>query len=462
MKRAETLRARLTLWYVAALSVALTAFAILLYAWLGSTLYRHHDGDLRASSDRIARLLTNVPLNDPAVAAALKGMDAAPRLLMVRDGQGELIYRSPLLQVAEPTIGHHEALVHAAAHAPSDPEFFTVTLERTGPVRFICTPIDRTPPAYVQVGNALGDVPTTMHSIAITSFVLVPLVLLLTSIGGWTIAGRALDPIGSIDATLRAIEATDLSQRVEVHPADRDLRGLVGSINALLGRLDRAFKDLRDFTADASHQLKTPLTVMKSTIELARRSSPTPQLLDDLEEEINELSTVVGELQTLSLADADAHLAQRSAVDLSELCRDAAEILEALGESRDVTVTATIDDGVGVTGDAAALKQMLLNLGDNAVKYTPAAGNVFLSLRLEQSTAVVEVRDTGPGIEPADLPHIFDRFYRGRTTASGARGTGLGLAIAKRIVEVHGGQIAVDSTVGGGTRFRVTLPNTAV
>ena len=462
MKRAETLRARLTFWYVAALSVALTAFAILLYAWLGSTLYRHHDGELRTNSDRIARLLINVPLNEPAIAVALKGIDAAPRLLMVRDGQGELIYRSPLLQVAEPTIGHHEALVHAAAHAPSDPEFFTVTLERTGAVRFICTPIDRTPPAYVQVGNALGDVPTTMHAIAIASFVLVPLVLLVTSIGGWTIAGRALDPIGSIDASLRAIEATDLSQRVEVHPADRDLRGLVGSINALLARLDGAFKDLRDFTADASHQLKTPLTVMKSTIELARRSSPTPQLLDDLEEEINELSTVVGELQTLSLADADAHLAQRSPVSLSGLCRDAAEILEALGESRDVTLTAKIDHGVGVTGDAAALKQMLLNLGDNAVKYTPAAGKVFLSLWLEQNTAVVEVRDTGPGIEPADLPRIFDRFYRGRTTAHGARGTGLGLAIAKRIVEVHGGHIAVDSTVGEGTRFRVTLPSAAV
>lgn len=462
MKPAETLRARLTLWYVAALAVALTAFAILLYGWLGSTLYRHHDGELQTNSDRIARLLTNVPLNESAIAMALKGADAAPRLLMVRDAQGELIYRSPLLQVAEPSIGHHEALVHAAAHAPHDAEFFTVALERTGMVRFICTPIERTPPAYVQIGNALGDVPTTMHAIAIASFVLVPLVLLVTSIGGWTIAGRALDPIESIDATLRAIEATDLSQRVEVHPADRDLRGLVGSINALLSRLDRAFKDLRDFTADASHQLKTPLTVMKSTIELARKSSPTARLFDDLEEEINELSTVVGDLQALSLADADAHLAQRSAVDLSGLCRDAAEILEALGESRDVTVTTTIDEGVGVTGDAAALKQMLLNLGDNAVKYTPVAGKVFLSLRLEQNAAVLEVRDAGPGIEPEDLPRIFDRFYRGRTTANGARGTGLGLAIAKRIVEVHRGQIAVDSTVGDGTRFRVTLPRAAV
>ena len=250
-----------------------------------------------------------------------------------------------------------------------------------------------------------------------------------------------------------------MSQRVDVHPADRDLRGLVGSINALLVRLDRAFKDLRDFTADASHQLKTPLTVMKSTIELARKSSPTPQLLDDIEEEINDLSTVVADLQTLSLADADAHLAQRSTVDLSGLCRDVVEILEALAELREVAVTASIQDGIDVVGDAAALKQMLLNLGDNAVKYTPAGGQVRLSLRREQDHPVIEVCDTGAGIEPQDVPHIFDRFYRSRTTANEARGTGLGLAIAKRIIEVHRGHVTVVSTPGQGTGFTVTLPH---
>ena len=224
MKPADTLRARLTLWYVAALSLALSAFATLLYVWLGSTLYQHHDGELRTNSERIARLLASVPLSESAIATALKDIDAAPRLLMIRNGQGELIYRSPVLQVAEPTIGHHEALIHAAAHAPRDPEFFTVTLERMGAVRFICTPIDRTPPTYVQVGNALGDVPTTMHAIAIASATLIPVVILLTSFGGWMIARRALAPIDAIDSTLRSIEATDLSRRVDLRPAD--LRGI--------------------------------------------------------------------------------------------------------------------------------------------------------------------------------------------------------------------------------------------
>jgi signal transduction histidine kinase len=460
MKPTETLRGRLTLWYVAALSMALTAFAVLLYAWLGSTLYRHHDGELRANSERIARLLTEVPLNESAIATALKGIDAAPRLLMIRNMQGELIYRSPVLQVAEPTIGHHEALIHAAAHAPRDPEFFTVTLERMGAVRFICTPIDRTPPTYVQVGNALGDVPTTMHAIAIASATLIPVVILLTSFGGWMIARRALAPIDAIDSTLRSIEATDLSRRVDLHPADRELSGLVRTLNGLLARLERAFKDLREFTADASHQLQTPLTVMKSTIEMARRADgrPTEALLDDLDEEVTDMSTVVSELQALSLADADAQGAMAGDVDLSAVCGDAVEILEALGEAKDVAIQKNVALGIHVTGDSQKLKQMILNVGDNAIKYTASGGRVTIALGSDRANAVIEVTDTGIGIPTSELAHVFDRFYRVASGSVRTTGTGLGLAIAKRIVEVHGGHISVDSTLGHGACFRVTLP----
>lgn len=460
MKPTETLRGRLTLWYVAALSVALTAFAVLLYAWLGSTLYRHHDGELRASSERIARLLADVPLNESAIASVLKGIDAPPRLLMIRNMQGELVYRSPVLQVAEPTIGHHEALVHAAAHAPRDPEFFTVTLERMGAVRFICTPIDRTPPTYVQVGNALGDVPTTMHAIAIASATLIPVVILLTSFGGWMIARRALAPIDAIDSTLRSIEATDLSRRVDLHPADRELSGLVRTLNGLLARLERAFRDLREFTADASHQLQTPLTVMKSTIEMARRADARPieVLLDDLDEEITDMSTVVSELQALSLADADAQGALAGDVDLSAVCGDAAEILEALGEVKGVGILKNIAAGIHVAGDSQKLKQMILNVGDNAVKYTPSGGRVTIGLAPDRAHAVIEVSDTGIGIPASELERVFDRFYRVASVGVRTSGTGLGLAIAKRIVEVHDGQISVDSTLGHGACFRVTLP----
>jgi len=459
-----TLRARLTAWYVAAVALTLTAFAILMYAWLGRTLSRHHDAELLATADRIARLLQAVPLDEAHIAPAIGALEGAPSLLMVRDRSGDLMYRSPLLALAEPTIGQHEALVHAVMMGLTAPEFFTVTLERSGPVRFICTPINRTPPAYVQVGNSLGEVPATLHSVAVASITLIPIVVVLTSFGGWMIARRALLPIDAIDSTLRSIEATDLSRRVDLNPADRELSGLVRTVNGLLARLERAFKDLRDFTADASHQLQTPLTVMKSTIEVARRSHPhvSRTMLDDLDEEVTDMSTVVSELQSLSLADVDAQGTMAAKVDLSAVCEDAVEILAALGEMKDVTILGEIALGIHVAGHSQKLKQMVLNVGDNAIKYTPAGGRVTVALRKEAAAAVIEVSDTGIGIPAAELPHVFDRFYRVSSAGASTTGTGLGLAIAKRIVEVHGGQIAADSAVGQGTRFRVTLPRVAV
>jgi signal transduction histidine kinase len=457
--RLDTLRARLTWWYVIALTLTLSAFAALLYVWLGRTLYRHHDSELLEDAGRIAILLRQTPLDEQAIEHAIVTLDSAPRLLLVRNGDGELLYRSALLRVAEPTIGHHEALIHAAAHAPRDPEFFTITLEESGPVRFICTPIERTPAAYVQVGHELGDVPTTMHAVAIASIVLVPIVIVLTSFGGWMIAGRALAPIDTMNATLQAIGATDLSKRIDVRPGDRELKSLVGTINGLLGRLDRAFSDLRDFTADASHQLQTPLTVMKGAIELARRAPPSQGLLDDLDEEITDMSAVVAELQSLSLADADSQHAARTTIDFSELCRDATEILEALAESKGVHVTADIAPNITLSGDPGKLKQVVLNLGDNAIKYTPAGGHISLRVGVARDghAAVLDVSDSGVGIAEEHLPRIFERFFR-VPGAEVTRGTGLGLAIAKRFVELHGGTIAVSSRAGAGTTFSVRLP----
>jgi len=228
----------------------------------------------------------------------------------------------------------------------------------------------------------------------------------------------------------------------------------------LLARLERAFRDLREFTADASHQLQTPLTVMKSTIEMARRADvrPIEVLLDDLDEEITDMSTVVSELQALSLADADTQDGMAADVDLSAVCEDAIEILAALGEMKDVTIASDIAQGIHVAGGLQKLKQMILNLGDNAIKYTPAGGRMSLALRVDGAAAILDVADTGIGIPAPELPHVFDRFYRVSSTGVKPTGSGLGLAIAKRIVEVHGGTIAAESTLGEGTRFRVTLP----
>jgi signal transduction histidine kinase len=454
----KTLRARLTAWYLLILALTLGLFTALLYFSLSRTLSRHHDDELFEQATSLGEVLAKGPLDEAHIAYVLSGSRAASRFVMLRNDKGELLYRSPVLQFAEPNIGLHEVLVHAAARGSREPEFFTAMLEHSGAVRFVCIPLNQLASAYLQVGNPLGDVPSTLHSILFACLGIVPLVLILTSFGGWIIARRALAPMGSINSTLQAIQATDLSRRISVDTTDEELAQLVTTLNQLLDRLGHAFVDLRQFAADVSHQLQTPLTVMQGSVEGVRQSeNPTDaaRAIGDLAEEIRDMSAVVAGLRDLALADTSRPLER---IDLSEAVREAAEIISALGEAKHVSVSSTITPGLAVKGDKIRLKQVVLNLGDNAVKYTPGGGRVDLGLNTEGQYAILRVADSGIGIDPQHLPHVFDRFYRVDAARAGADGTGLGLAIVKRIVELHGGTIHVESRPAAGSTFTVALP----
>ena len=457
----NTLRARLAAWYLAVIGVALVLFTVLLYVILTRSLQDHHDEDLRREATNLAAALVSKPITAAGVTAALEGSSAASQLVMLRDSRGELLYRSPVLQSSEPNIGRHEALVHAAAHGSQSAEFFTADLERSGPVRFICVPLPRQPGVYLQLGNPLGDTQALLRDVLTACLISIPVVLVVTSLGGWVMARRALRPLRTIDAKLQDIQATDLSRRIDVYPADGELASLVTTVNGLLDRLDRSFVSLRQFAADVSHELQTPLTVMKSAIEHARSRAPVEResrVIEDLAEEITNMSAVITSLRTLALADASLPKERTEPVNLSAITAEVAELISALGETHGVSVTASIEPDVTVRGDSVRLKQVLLNLGDNAVKYTPTGGHVAVDLTSGVNEAVIRVTDTGSGIPAAHLPHIFDRFYRIESSRGGAEGTGLGLAIVKRIVEVHGGTIEVDSVEGRGSRFTVRLP----
>ena len=460
MPRIDTFRTRLTLWYIAILGATLVLFAVLLYAALARSLYRHHDDELASSAGQIQTLLEGGALQESALGQRLAGSPAGAALVMVRDQTGDLRYRSTLLQVSEPNIGLHEALVHAAAHGQAMPQFFTTSLERSGVVRFICVPVATSPAGYVQIGHPLGDVAPTLRTFRNVSLIVLPLVVLLTSYGGWMLAGRALLPVKEIDGTLQSIHASDLSRRVRVSPTDRELQQLVTTVNQTLERLEQAFVSVRQFAADASHQLQTPLAVMKSSLELAGRGPEpaTQEFVARLSQVVSDMSATLTDLQALALADADMATTRSGPVDLSAICREALEILSALAEPVDITIDAAIADGVVVWGDALRLKQVVLNLGDNAIKYSPPGGRVRLALTRTPVDAVLEIADTGEGIEARHLPHIFDRFYRINRGAPDKPGTGLGLAIVKRIVEVHRGSIRVTSVPREGSSFFVTLP----
>ncbi|MBI4485378.1 MAG: HAMP domain-containing histidine kinase [Acidobacteria bacterium] len=457
----NSLRGRLMGWHLLILAASLALFSVLLYLFLAQSLYRHHDAELAIEAERLAHVLADVDFSQGTTAPARLPSQVSEEFLIVRNPRGQLVYRSPLLEITEPNIGEHEALVHAATLGVAAPQFFTAQLERTGPVRFICVPISRPPRAYLQLGRPLGEVPETLRTVAIACALLVPVILVLMSFSGWIIAGRALAPMNAINETLQAIQATDLSRRLDV-PTDAELGGFVTTVNRLLARLEKAFSSLKQFTADISHQLQTPLTVMKGTADVALGSTHRPEeyqrALAEIGEEIDDMTSILADLRALSLADAGPGASEHGTVSLSDVAREAAEILEALAESKQIAVDTAIDPGLTVWGSGIGLKQVLLNLGDNAVKYTGPGGRIRLALRGQGLEAVLTVSDTGIGIPPEDLPRVFDRFYRAFGSDARSRGTGLGLAIAKRIVEAHGGSITADSDLGRGSTFTVRLP----
>ena len=458
----KTLRARLTVLHVGALAFTLVLFALLAYQVLSRTLYGHHDEELARQANDLVLALGDTSLSEANIRQAFGRSSVGSRFVMVRDNRGALVYRDPILQSTEPSLGEHQALVHAATAGSRTPEFFTVDLERSGEVRFICAPL-RGAAAYVQIGDPIGDVRATLHTIAATCVPLIPIVLLLSSSGGWLMARRALAPMRSITATLEEIQATDLARRVEVHVTDEEVGNLVRTLNHLLNRLQQGFESLRQFAGDVSHQIQTPLTIMKGTVESAlranNRTAEDRTLLQSLAEEVDDMSAIVVDLRAFALADAPVRGAV--IVDASHLVAEAADIIAALGELRGVRVESQVEPHVTVLGDAVRLKHVVLNLGDNAVKYTPDGGHVTIRLRATEREAILEITDTGIGIAPEHLPRLFDRLFRADAADRSATGTGLGLAIAKRVVDVHRGAVEVTSEPGKGSTFTVRLPRTA-
>jgi signal transduction histidine kinase len=293
-------------------------------------------------------------------------------------------------------------------------------------------------------------------------------VILLGSIGlGYVLADASLRPLeGMVDEIEAVTDGRSLHRRVAVPESADELARLAFTMNRMLSRLEESFASLHRFTADASHELKTPLMVLRAGVERAM-SEPGISVdalrgLEEVLQEIHRMSEMVDNLLTLARADEGVGALALGPVDLRDLVGEASETAGILGEEPGITVRTELPaEPVRVAGDASRIRQLLLNLVTNAIKYTPPGGKVSLALVDQGETAAIIVGDDGIGIPAADLPHIFDRFFRVDTarTRTGARpGAGLGLAITKWIAEAHGGSITVQSRVGRGTVFTVSLP----
>lgn len=285
----------------------------------------------------------------------------------------------------------------------------------------------------------------------------------LAAAGGYLLAGRVLAPISAMAAKAQSISADKLSERLPVRNPDDELGRLAAAFNNALSRLEDSFDRLRRFTSDASHELRTPLAAMRSVGEVAMRDGiddgSRREAISSMLEEVERLTMLVDSLLTLTRADAGTAALSYTQTDVAAIANDAAESLRVLADEKSVELTTNTAECVHACVDAAILKQAVVNLLDNAVKYTPERGRVTISVTEDNGKCIIEVADTGPGIPREDRPRVFERFYRGdRSRARETGGVGLGLAIAKWAVEANGGSIELVERNGCGCAFRITLP----
>jgi signal transduction histidine kinase len=300
----------------------------------------------------------------------------------------------------------------------------------------------------------------------IAMFVIVPILLILSAWIAWLIIGMTLQRIDRVRHEVAAIaDGRSLHRRVSTDDATPEVGSLIETLNAMIARLESSFMALRRFTADASHELKTPLAVLRADVERAMHEAISPNerlvALEEALQEIARMTDLVESLLTLARADERQLELHREPVDLHELTQEVYETALILGEGANVTVNLPFTAEVSVMGDRARLRQLFLNLVTNAIKYTPPGGRVDLGLGKHPTTVTFAVRDTGMGIAAVDLPHIFERFWRAdrvRTRTSERGGVGLGLAISQWIATAHGGTLTVSSRLGRGSLFTVTLP----
>jgi len=476
----QTIRGRLTAWYATAMALTLTAFATIVYVQRRSTSYQELDQRIRTEADQTNGILSEIygsggqlvqrgangaPELVQSVAATL---EPVPGFLLITasDSTGILFASADVRAGTFATLEqiHRLARTDTANHAVR-----TARLLPDGPtIRYVVRSAEGGPRfGTVLAGADVASTEMGLQQVLTPIELVFPFSLLVAWLLGSWIAHRAIDPLDQIITEVEEISDGRSLHRRLPQPMVRDEIGrLAETLNQMMGRLERSFVALRRFTADASHELKTPLTVLRAGVERAVTTPNVPQetlvVLEETLQEVNRMTELVDALLTLARADEGRAPLAREMVDLRGMVHEIQETGELLAEPGEVQIEVDVPAApVMLEVDRTRIRQLVMNLVTNAVKYTPAGGRVRISLAEEPQRVILAVSDTGIGIAPGDLPHIFDRFYRAdiaRTRTGERAGAGLGLAICRWIAEAHGGTIDVQSRPGRGTTFTVTLP----
>ena len=452
--RHTSIRLRLTFWYGAMLSAILIAFSGSVYL-----LMRHHllvltDAGLAEELTELADEVAHAP--SPAALGPRYAQHEGYEL-QISNPEGRVLFRGD--RIASTGLPLAER-IDAGGGAACE----TVVLARLGRMRLAARRIaSPSGPLVIQAATSMGPFDEASREL-LTVLLITGTSAVSASIGvGYLLARKSLAPVDRMVAEAAEITATRLDRRLEVPQAKDELARLARTLNDMIERLERSFTRVRRFTADAAHELRTPLAVIRTSVEVALREPRSPvsdrRVFEDLLEEADRLGRIVSQLLDLCREDHGIPTSSHQLIRLDELAHEITDLMQVAAEEKGLRLAVDEFPPCRVRGDEDRLRQLLINLLDNAIKYTPAEGSVTVHGATFAGSARIEVIDTGSGISREHLPHVFERFYR--ADASRCReidGTGLGLAICRSIAEAHRGQLWVESEAGCGTKVVLVLP----
>ncbi|HTA67853.1 MAG TPA: heavy metal sensor histidine kinase [Bryobacteraceae bacterium] len=452
-----SIRVRLTLWYSLVLMAALSLFVWGIWLAANHRLMASVDAALVEQAKGVSTVIRNEL--DPAHPEQLQEelteyAEATPdgNLIEVRDPKDQQILSSKVVAI------------EGAAARTTRSGFGDQKAGRAHYRTYASTALVKGSTFQILVATPLRETRSILRDLHILLLWTAPAVLLIAALGGYWISRRALAPVDEITQAARSIGIQNLSRRLTVPATGDELQRLSETWNDMLARLESAVKRLSQFTADASHELRTPIALIRTTAELTLRRERSPETyreaLSEIVAESERTSRLVEDLLLLARADAGLPALPLENLELTPLVRDICQQGQVLAEARQLQISTDLpEEPVFVQANDPALRRLLLLLVDNAVKYTPAGGRITVSVGQDRAGATLAVRDTGIGIPDSALPHVFERFYRADESRNrDAGGAGLGLSIAKWIAERHHASLEAESVLGQGSTFRVRFP----
>jgi heavy metal sensor kinase len=432
----RSLSFRLVTWYAGVLTLVFVLIGaltvVLLREYLESNVLDTQARRARQIADTLVAAASRT--GDAAMAREVEELyapEANERFIRITRGDGHVVYASGL---------KGPLLIAAQTYAGADNSRYVV-----------------------EVGVSTARTEETVRQVLLMLAIGLPIAVCVAVAGGFVLVRRALKPVDNLSQKAAAITQHSLSERLPVVRTGDELERLSVSLNLMISRLEDAINSSKQFVADASHELRTPLAVLRGELEnLAQDAQLKPQTRETLGsslEEVDRLAEIVEGLLALSRLDTGEARAEWVRFDLAALVATTADQMSLLAEDKHITVVCDSSERVMIEGDQARLKQVVVNLLDNAIKYTPNGGRIKLKIAQEEGNAVLDVADDGIGIPPEALPHVFKRFFRVDGSRSRDQGgAGLGLSIVKSICDAHGARVEVSSTPGQGSRFRIRQP----